>query len=589
MSDIARQTSFSLPGTSPAANDIRGETSTVKAVLLHWPLAILLTLWLAWAVSGARSGAVNSFETGVYVNGGNRLLQGQHVYVDFFSIYGPLTYYPFALTQLITPNPQLSSQIAFIGFALLDAILAYFVARGLTSNRLLQLLVVVSSLTYSAGGFRVPFALAAILCVTKYAGNGRLLPLVIAGAFAAVNLSMQQDMAAYVAASVGFTAVIVAAARPRLQESSDASATGRRCFAAVAAAIAGFIVVATVFMAWLAHYGSARAYVHDTFVLPLRFYDTLHMRTIPSPWSAPPLAPGVVSMWARFGIDGLIRWFFYTLPFYWVPAVCAATALAATFVLLRRKLPVHDLKWWGSMLIVAAIGLCMSRSILKTGDEIKLKFNSLPAAILMVAIAGRLSLSPHRPSRRAAAILALVLAIFEVYPILQSEIKGQLHPMTSPVTSLAASNTTGITPLDIQCAGSADVARIAAYLRGQPSGSRLFCVPSVPILYIITGMNNATSYDYLDPIIAPEVSAPLVSQLRQVKPEFVVVYDGLRFWDQYEFGKEFGRDVAAYIDTRYTDVFRAGNYRVLRRKPESLTSGSSNDVRSFSPRSGADL
>jgi len=582
MTELTGQNPISLKvaAQSCGASD-RVRSHIQRAIAANGAAAILIALWLAWAIYGIHLGAVNSFETGVYVNGGARLLQGQHVYTDFFSIYGPLTYYPFALTQLFTSNPHVSSQIVFISFALLDAILAYFVARGITSNRWLQLLVIASSLTYSGGGFRLPLALAAVLCVMKYAKGGGLRPLTAAGGFAAANLAIQQDMAAYVLAAVGFSAIVITLARLPRQD-NILSATVSRCLPPAGAIFCGFVAVAGVFMAWLASLGSATAYIHDAFVLPLKYYDTLHMGTIPRPWATPTLPPGVVSMWARFGIDGLTRWFFYTLPFYWVPGVCAGTALTATFVLLRKKLSSSDVTWWGGMLMIAILGLCMSRSILKTGDEIKLKVNSLPAAILVVGISGRLmhghsvdqnhAQTPQKslwPGARFAVVLAAILGIFEFYPLLQSEIKGRLHPAASMQTSAALD---GITALDIQRCGNADIARVALYLRSQSASGRLYCVPCVPILYVITGMNNATAYDYLDPIIAPEVCAPLVKQLRDVAPEYVVVYDGLRFWDQYEFGKEFGVDVAAYISEHYTDVYKSGNYRVLRLKPEMLTS-----------------
>ena len=575
MTDIAQSSDSSHVSRPLARQGNRAASPLVRVVRAHGAATALIALWLWSAIAAIGSSAVNSFETGVYVNGGARLLQGQHVYKDFFSIYGPLTYYPFALTQLFSSNPHVSSQIVFIAFSLLDAILTYCVVRGITTNRWLQLLAIVASLTYSGGGFRLPLALAAVLCVMRYANSGRPWTLAAAGGLAAANLAIQQDMAAFTLAAVGFSSMVIAMAR-----SPRGAATWQANSFSIAAGggfvVAGFAAIAAIFMGWMASLGTARLYVHDAFVVTLSRYDTLHMRTIPAIWAAPPLAPGVVSMWARLGIDGLMRWFFYTLPFFWVPGVCACVAIAATIVLWRRRVSASDLSWWSAMLVIAVLGLCMSRSILKTGDEIKLKVNSLPAALLVIGMADRLwrrrSINSHgshparRPSpslARCGIILAVMLLIFETYPLLQGQIKGRLHPALSPYSSAS-----GVSALDIQRCGSVDVARISAYLKTHATDGRLFCVPSVPILYVDTGLRNVTSYDYLDPIIAPEVCGSLVRQLNANPPQYVVVVDGLRFWDQYEFGQQFGQDVAAYIAAHYATVYHCGDYRVMRLKSQ---------------------
>ena len=69
--------------------------------------------------------------------------------------------------------------------------------------------------------------------------------------------------------------------------------------------------------------------------------------------------------------------------------------------------------------------------------------------------------------------------------------------------------------------------------------------------------------DYLDPIVAPDFEAELVTDLKRNPPSIIVVEYGFHFWGKYDFGKEFGVAVDSYIHENYTVVRQFGRYTVF--------------------------
>lgn len=499
-----------------------------------------------------RSGVVNPFETGIYLAGAKRVLEGQRVCGDFVSIYGSLQYFLHAAAMKLSRNdPIWSAAIPSIFGSQMLLLATWFVAARLTRNTVLILLAMWSSHTYAAGSLRMALALMSLwLAIIALTDRKRSL-LYLSGFVASVGMIYWQDMGCY-----SFIAVSGAVMLVGLSEKGGLFERLRHALSLVWPLAAGFMAGNLIWITWHLCDGTFWPWIDQTFFLTLRRYDRLPMGTIPWPWSAPPLDAGVVSFWSRFHLDGPFRWFFYTVPFYFVPLVAFAS-LAASAIALFRGCP--NRRWWIAVFAVACLGTIASRTILRVGDELKLKANSLPAALLAVTAAGSLTSSRSAVIRRSGRLAAMLAFVFVTYPFLQDSIKPSLH----------GQNLASI-PRAVRADGNKDVYNAAEFVRTHAPGNTLFAAPTLPIMYVITGLENPTRLDYLDPIVLPDNEVELIAALDRSRPRFVVLDSGFNFWERYYFGKQFGRLTVDFIHQHYELVQTFGKILVYRSKDAVL-------------------
>jgi hypothetical protein len=511
----------------------------------HWPAVVVTLLLCLRTISTWGTESVNPFEGSVYLTGAQRLLDGQTIYRDFHSIYAPGIYYLPMLGLKLTSEPHLALQVIAMPIHLANILLVAWISTKLIANRWACVLAVIGAATYGSAGSRLLFVLLGLVALIEFTRSRRSIWPAIAGVMASVNLAVFQDMAAY--AGVGLFVGAVACGWVL-----GAPERRTRCALRAGALVCvGFLIGTAVWMGLMALNGTAWLYIESAFIHPLRYYDTLSMDKVPPPWAPPPLMSGVVSFWARFGLDGVFRWFFYTLPFYWVPGAAILTLAIGSFRIARPTAgSITNARHWAVLIGVAALGLCMSRTIWRTGDELKLAANSLPGIFLLAFFASSLLARPSRWLNVAGAALAASLLVFLSYREVQSAYKSRNDAPPS---------------LELLRIGNDDLIKITHYLREHQKTGTLYVVPNAPVLYLSTGLKNATRADYLDPIIEPVVGPRVLEELKQSRPEHVVIGLKMKFWKKYEFGHQFGVPIDAYIRQQYTPVFRSGSYEVFAR------------------------
>lgn len=538
----------------------------------NWPVCLVTLLLAVRMFNGWGQSPVNPFEDNVYLTGAHRLLEGQTIYRDFHSIYAPGIYYLPMWGLMLTGEPHLALAMVNTSISLTNLVLVAVLSTLLVSNRWARLLPLLGAVTYGSAGGRLTFALLGLLMLWAFVRSLKPAWLVVAGVLAAANLSLLQDMAAYSGVGMFFGAVacgyVVAPKERGLRGATIASSL----------VCAGFLLGSALWMGLMALNGTAWLYIQCAFINPLRYYDTLYMETVPPLWTAPPLAPGVISFWDRFGIDKPVRWFFYTLPYYWVPGAAIAALLCCAWKILslRRRAssssvadcahatPSITLQQSAVLIGLAALGICMSRTIWRTGDELKLAVNSLPGIFLIAVGVSSLVQRRVRSVRIVGVCVALLMVVFLGYREAQAVYKSQGSTASS---------------IELLRIGNEDLVQVTQYLRSHQIDGTIYVVPNAPVLYLSTGLKNATRADYLDPIIDPVVGPLLLDELSTARPRHVVIGLNMRFWNKYEFGKEFGVPIHQYILKHYTPVMTVGPYQVLARndiacsfRPATLTS-----------------
>ncbi|QAY69005.1 hypothetical protein [Xylanimonas protaetiae] len=509
------------------------ELTTHARAASRWPVAVAVAipalLWLAHTVLGR---ALNLFETGTAIAGGERILAGETPYTDFFAFYGPLTYLVPGLAHRVTG----SVTTADFGQALLESVavcvVAYAIAARLSGRRVAALLVPLALAMLGAATVRTLPALVSVLLLTRFEATGRRRWAVGAGAAGGVGLLWIQDAGAWICLAIAlvWAASLAFPAARRLDWRAFCAYAG-----GVAAAIAPFVV-------WMLVRGALGAWLYWTFVFPNTGYTER---------SATAYVSGLVeSALAASPPRALYVLAFWVLPFPAILLVAAGSVVTAVVHLRRagigRRAHVPLPLTTVVLTVYAALQL---RVMLASVDEAKLASASAPAitaglALALWALGRRRGLdadagaggetdagsgaevggrSRTRWPGRAVALLAAGWLV--LYPA-WSQVRSLSHQVGGPVPQVVAS--VGGLPFQDAAPPASSPADVGALLAAVDAhaapGAPILVLPTSPLLYPLTGRPNPTRYDYLDPVYTtPQVDAELAADVRSGRIALVVL------------------------------------------------------------------
>ena len=479
-----------------------------------WRLAALGCLpYILVTLAQLRSGlALNLFEAGTTVAGGDALFRGDMLYSEHFGFYGPLAYVvQWAFATWVPGNVGLLLVVVVIGLA--DCLLAYAVAVALTGRAYLSL--VAPALLAAAGSAtqRPLLALAAVLCVCRYEQRGRVGWLVAAGAATSGALLWFQDAGVW--SLLAFALATAVCMLLRLPDRPTVRALG--VFAAgLAAVLLPWLVVVTVT-------GALGDWLYYCFVFP---------NTVYAKRSAFGYVNGLVDSWR--GLPPLrlaYNYLFYVVP-YVVVGVIAAVGVIHNVLAVRRdrerfRLPL-------GALMLACLALLQLRVVLASVDEAKLADSAGPALVLAVSLAaGRLPRSlAHRSRPRAGSVLLVGCVALLSLVSLQRLAHSLAHTSGGGATQATGSPRMHGLPIGAVSTPAVSVAELSEVVRQIRSHTsaddEVFVAPTQPLLYFLSERHNPTSYDYLDPVYTTAaVDRRLQHELAAHPPALVVLADNV--------------------------------------------------------------
>ena len=413
-------------------------------------------------------------DDGLMLQAGARIASGQLPYRDFWMNYPPGQAVVLAALDKLFGASLLSWRILRVAVDATVALLAYRLARRLTSSERLALLVwvaVAGAMAWPAVPGPNPTALALALAALLAAPRQPLL----AGAIAGIAVFFRIEIGD--AAALGVVLCVPAHARIR---------SALAAIAVAAVALAPFFVI------------DPGAMWHDT----IGFFGIQHLQHLPFP----------IHYRGSFAPRALLDFYFPLI----LLIGCGLWALATLTEIARGRRATSDRGLVLVPLALVSIGYLLGRT-----DE----YHLLPlSAVLAVMLAGAAAVE-----RRAALRVALIgaLAVIALYG-LQQRAQEALHPPAQAAVPGPAGGGVQTSPADARTLAQllATVNRLSA--PGEPifvANPRFDLVRiGDPLLYIVLGHPNPTRYDVMQPgvVTTAPVQREIVSSLQRSRTRVVV-------------------------------------------------------------------
>lgn len=510
----------------------------------HWPFALVIIYGTFDAIYALLNDTFfNVFESGVYYAAVRRLCHGQMFYRDFFWPYGPFFILPQFLGYLVFGNP-ISADMALIPVCFITVFITYKLAQRFTSNQLLQFITVWVVYDWAGLGIRglLPILCLWLLPVDERCAYWRIFSI---GLLVGLSGFIQQDLWPATGAALAMWLAYKSFTHSKtIRESIRAS------IQAVAVLTMGAVTSLLCVLCFLWSQHALQEFWLYACVFPIREYVNRHFVDYPKPWELPQQSIDSVSIWSRLPFAGpLIRWVLHTVPFYLVPATYLG--VIGLFIIRRKDHGLDD-----RMLAVVLFGLLSFRTVINVPDEPHLQVNAWPAAIVAPALLEQICLQTVRGPRLRNFFYSVCLVAsigFCIYPLVHHyyHLSGPSHEIPFGIHGKTHSEEWPVAWKTSQYVIS----------HTKPSDS-ILALPTCPMLYVLTNRNNATEFDYLEPMNKNIGEARILERIQRTPPKLCVIRRNFKIW-QNEFGQDFGKQIYAWILDKYVPVQEYGDYLIL--------------------------
>ena len=524
-------------------------------------LAAALQYWL-WYFRRS----INLLDEGSTAAQALRIVNGELIYRDFFTVVTPGSYYTVAWLLEIFGERLIVLRWAALVTGVLIALVTLLVARRVMAW---PFAAAAALMTTVWGWFLVTpnyyslqaalFALGALACHLRWAGGASARWILAAGVLTGLTAMVKQNVGAYTAA-----ALMMAIWAARL---FDRQLTARAQLKASARLIAGICVPVIPTLLYLIAAG-AGPFLYESWVYyPLAKYPQRF--SLPFPQLFPVLPehgvmslgdalaavitrsvpePAVFDIWIKFVV--------------FLPVLVFPIAVVALAVRAYRAQQRESAREGHALLVIVSIGALLLLQSWPRADVAHILFGLQPTFILLayaLSLAWRgLSRLPGprllvRTAAMAITLLPLALLLWNGYRRTDWEYANYVAP-------LRAERAAGVTSVPI------DTNRVDAVIRyiGEHTtpDDPIFVVPWAAGFYFLTDRANPTRTDFML-FEDPELYPCLLSRLEQQPPKYVI-YGYTWDVDDRHF-RDYAAPVDRYIRSRYTIETSVDGYEIWRR------------------------
>lgn len=503
--------------------------------------------WTTYVILGR---TLNLFESGTAIVGGQRLLDGQMPYTDFFAFYGPLTYLLPGIADEVTGSVT-SADFGFgLVVGIVSAVVCYLLTVGLTDRPVAALIAPVVIVLLGANTARSLPALASILLLVWFERSGRRGWAIGAGACAGIGLLWIQDAGAWMCVSVALVVLAgIFAARVR-------TVLDWRAFLLYAA---GVVVAITPWVIWTAVRSAFGAWIYWTVIFPSTTYTerdpTAYFLSLVDTALTAPLAYSIYVFT------------FFVVPFVAIALIAVGNLVFAAVSLRKRAEPGSGAAAPVTTLVLAVYALLQLRVLAASIDEAKLIDNAAPTivcAVALILITLRRSGSARRSLLALRIIAVVVLAWLIVWPLWSAartaglNLGGEPAAVASEIGGLpfVAAGPPSSTPDDL------DELIVRINELADPGGG-ILVLPTSPLVYAMADRANATRYEYLDPVYTnAQVDAELAARVTSGEIALVILGDNA-FPGSELTGEQIAPETYAAITDRFTVADVVGGFTIL--------------------------
>jgi 4-amino-4-deoxy-L-arabinose transferase-like glycosyltransferase len=513
----------------------------VEQVGIAAVLAIAAWYWLRYF-----NRSTNLLDEGSTAAQALRVLNGDLIYRDFFTVVTPGSYYTVAWLFALFGESLMVLRWTVLATGLAVAVAALFVARHIASW---PLACAAALMTTVWGWFlgtpnyysleAALFSLAALACYAH--GRPARRWMIAAGIATGITAMVKQNVGVYV-----FAGLLLAIWIGRV---FDMNGNWRNQLRATAQFIAGVAIPVLPTLAWLLAAG-AGPYLYESWVYyPLVRYPERF--ALPFPAFFPFAFDDSFDMWTKLVIY---------MPVLVYPLT--VIALAARAVGLRRHDDPAATREAHTVLAIATVGALMLLQAFPRADVTHILFGMPPTFILFAYLCDRArrGLASLPGPRMALAGIAVIVALLPMLILLR---KGYLRTdweYQNYIVAVRTERSSGI------FTGSLEAQRIDVvtnYIREHSAEDDwVFVVPWASGFNFLTDRMNPTRTDFML-FEDPEAYPCLLARLDERPPKYVIYgytwdVDGKRF-------REYAAPVDQYIRSRYAIEFTTDGYEVWRR------------------------
>lgn len=501
--------------------------------------------------------ATNLLDEGSTAAQALRILQGDLIYRDFFTVVTPLSYYTVAwLFDLFGAHLMVlrwaalvtGLGIALATFAIGLRVMTWPFAAGAALMTTVWGWFLVTPNFYSLQA--ALFALVALACYLRHVDGAGTKWLVAAGVLAGLTVLVKQNVGAYLSLAL-------------LASHAAARRDPRRLLLAVTAPVAAAVVMLVA--------AGAGPYLYESWVYyPLAKYPPRF--ALPYPDFYPVLAehgvttlreavvalvtgrvaePAVFDIWVKFVIY---------LPVLVYPL--AAAALGALVWQARRDGAAVAAREAHALLAIVLTGLLLLLQAWPRADVAHILFGLQPTFIVFAYLLfrGSRALAALPGPRVAVRGMALVLMLAPLALFLWNGYRRTDWEYANYVAHLRAERATGVMALPIEAERIDFVTRYI--IEHTTPDDPIFVVPWASGFYFLTDRRNPTRTDFLL-FEDPESYPCLLARLDERPPTYVIYgytwdVDGRRF-------RDYAAPIDGYIRSRYALEDRVDGYEIWRR------------------------
>ena len=517
---------------------------------LEWILTLLLVAFAAWYWLQYFNRSTNLLDEGSTAAQAMRVVNGELIYRDFFTVVTPGSYYTVAwLFRLFGESLMVlrwAALVTGLGILLITLTVGrrvmvwpFAAAAGLSTTVWGWFLVTPNFYSLEAA----LFSLIALACYVHGAPSWRWM--VAAGVAAGATAMVKQNVGAYTAA--GLLMTIWAS---RLFD-TEADWRGRAKMSAQF--IAGMLLPAVVTLVWLVASG-AGAYLYESWVYyPLVKYTERFARPFPDFFPLDEREP--FDLWTKLVI--------------YLPAVVYPFAIIAIGVLasrFRRRGDRVAQSEGHALLAVTSVGLFTLLQAWPRADVPHILFGLQPTFILFAYLlfcAWRVLKAIPGP-RSAIAALAMIVALAPVAALLWKGYQRTEWEYQNYIVAIRSERATGILAAGLE---AQRIEIVTKYITEHTAADDpIFVVPWAAGFYFLADRSNPTRSDFML-FEDPEAYPCLLARLDQRPPKYVI-YGYTWDVDDKHF-RDYAAPIDRYIRSRYAIEFSTDGYEIWRRLSET--------------------
>ena len=373
---------------------------TTQLLKGNWPPILVLFLLFGYLLMGFNKG-LSIYDEGLAVYGSDRILHGDLPYKDFWTLYGPASFYALAGLFKLFGSSLLVERFYALGIVVAVVLLSYIIAARFASPGLSLIAPACAAVWLYTPG-RGPddpamvFTLLSLLFLLNYFSTKRRSWLYPAGLSIGIIFLFRHDQGAMICAA----ALILSILHTAIGRGQEKSVETRpmRSLKAAACILSGAALVVIPVAVWLLKSVPTGYLAEMLFVYPLKVYPAVRFLPLP----APIMSPSALS--EGLPLVGYIITSINQIQFYYPIVVCGMAAVVLARMITQRKIALQ----YTDLFALAALltyGLCSIARVMTRADNVHLRGAIVMASILMPAIACSMSGSKKLKS----ALWALVV------------------------------------------------------------------------------------------------------------------------------------------------------------------------------------